>query len=402
MQMHSAAIATMTKEYREQKVKIGEQSRMIAEQDRKLQEQSRLMSELKAHMQAQEKNLEILASHLATVTGKEVALPKPMPWDQTLGEHAPRASTSSQDSTMAEEVAFIYPDASSREMPRKTQYRQILAERDAAEAKSKEVTVKVVAPPKPEACHHSLFPACPKPRGQCSSDCNHTHSLEQIVSHMNELCPGLSSACPTQRLLAQIALKIQTIAADHSLPVCLGEASLERTVDTKDPSSVLGQLATAQQQLSSLHEEHGGCTLCSEAVTSAFASMHPSTSSQETDLFSATPPTNQGLFNRAQELYNRLLHLKSEPLDTLLPTPGAKEYSRLVHLKSEPLDTLLPTPGAKEVGSDGEDVCAEPARGRGKNKGPLKRRCAVLKSEAVKVEADEDSKATRGRKRRRR
>ena len=378
MQMHSAAIATMTKEYREQKVKIGEQSRMIAEQDRQLQEQARLMSELKAHMQAQEKNMEILTVHLATVTGKEVVLPKPEPWNQALGEHIPRATTSSQDNGMSEEAAFVYPEVTSQETPKRMLYRQIFVDRD-AEAKSK-VRVEMVVPPKSEACPHGLSFTCPKQGGQSLIDCSRKHSLEQAMPHMNELCPGLSSACPTQRLLAQIALKIQTIATDHSLPVCLGEASLECVVDAKDPSSVLlGQLATAQRQLASLHEEHGSCTLCSEAASSAFARVLPSTSSQETDILSSTPPTNQGLFNRAQDLHNRL-----------------------VHLESEPLDKLLPMPYAKEANSNKEEVCTEPTRGRGKGKGPSKRRHAASKSDAVQAEAGDNAKATKARKCRRR
>lgn len=378
MQMHSAAIATMTKDYREQKVKIGEQRRMIAEQDRQLQEQARLVTELKSRMQGQEKSIELLAAHLAAVTGKEVALPEPQPWDQTLWDRSPRATaSSSQDSGMSEEGAC-----------RKLQHRLIPAECGDAEVRV------AAAPPKMDECHHHHPPlaACPRKPGRCSKELPLASGLEQMERHMNELCPGLSAACPTQHLFTQIALGIHYIAAEHKLPLrfVLGEASLERggsggdSKDPKDPSSVLGaQLATARQQLANLHEEHGGCTLCSEAISSAFAFLLPSVSRPEAvGLVGSPPPTNQGLFNRAQELYNRLAHLQPE----LLNKP-------------------LFAPCAKEAGDSDEEASAEPAGGRGKGKGLLKRGRSASKSRSdeAKVGAGDNSKATsRGRKRRKR
>ncbi|XP_070179275.1 uncharacterized protein [Littorina saxatilis] len=373
MQMHSAAIATMTKECREQKVKIAEQSRIITEQDRKLQEQCRLVGELKAHMQASEKTMEVLAVQLTAITGKEVALPKPKPWDQSLWElPTARAGPSSQDTGLTEELPiFSYscsPDLAGRDHK-----------------------FKPFAPPDigGRARGH-LFS-----REKCTFEDDYT-GLDPMAYHMNELCHGYSTACSTQRLLFQVALLIPSIAANHSLPLCLADTPQEQKIDPRDPKGIiLQQLTAAQKQLSNLFEEHVGCTQCGDAADPSLVAAHsyltPSTSRHDPALFASSPllppppppppVANQGLMNRAQELYNRMQALSVMSLDKIVAPP----------IKTEPAEM--------------EEIMVEHAKAKGKGKGPMKRGRSVSKaveSDTNKVEASETEPTGRSRKRRRR
>ncbi|XP_076464672.1 uncharacterized protein LOC143296539 isoform X2 [Babylonia areolata] len=347
MQMHSAAIATMTKEYREQKVKIGEQNRIIAEQERQLQEQRRLILELKAHMVAQEKNLETLAGHITSATGKTVRLPETKTWDHGLWDPSSVTSTSSGDCGYDMDD---FPDMD-RGLDRKSQLRHV----------SHRGEVRGRLP------HHG------KQVSSFTVSTEDQSCVEQFMFQANELHQSLSSKCSTKRLLAQIALAIQRIAADHSLPpVCLEECPRGKISDPADPQSdIARQLALAQQQLSTFNEEHVGCSICTaEDATSASPYLHRSEGRTESPVLPSV--ANQGLVNRAQELYNRL--------------------NSLIH------DAGSAKPGTS-ASCGGEGGNAEAARDKGKGKGPLKRKRSASKTDADKVEAVSPQKYRKCRRR---
>lgn len=339
MQMHSAAIATMTKEYREQKVKIGEQNRIIAEQEQHLQEQRRLILELKAHMQAQEKNMEAMASHVSKVTGKVVHPPERKVWDPILWDPSMRASTSSQDCVveLGDDMEVVRPRAAlSKRGDRRLRHLYT-----AKQAASSTIT---------------------------SEDAS---SVEQFMFQANELHQSLSSKCSTKRLLAQIALAVQRITADHSLPVCLEECPRGKTSDSSDPQrDLVLQLAAAQEQLSRFNEEHIGCSVCSAEDSSAspYGPLGDSRSEPQSPVLSSV--ANQGLVNRAQELYNRLNSLIEE-----------KEMTN-----PQPAFVM-------------EGMSADVAVTRGKGKGPLKRKQPTSKGDTDKLETVSSQKPRKCRRR---
>ena len=351
MQMHSAAIATMTKEHHEQKVKMAEQSRVIAEKERQLQEQSLLILELKAHMQAQEKNLESLAAHLTAATGQELVLPETKAWDQSLWDCSLRISSSSQDSGLGQDGPMGC-DVVDKDVDRRKPLRQKKG--------------RLFVPQRKDIVTDQ--PHCGG-RRQSAVD-PFVPSMEQAVFHTSELQESLSSKCSTKRLLAQIALTIQRITADHSLPLCLEDGPKALAADPSNPkSALLEQLGAAQKQLSTLHEEHVGCSLCSQASTSSGMQLQSSACDKESDGPSSVPSVpNQGLVNRAQELYNKLTTLTVN--------------------KCSP-EAIAPADGSLD---------SEINRRKVRGKGPLKRgRCA---SKDV-VEAGGDNMDSAGRKRRR-
>ncbi|KAL8603206.1 hypothetical protein ACOMHN_025221 [Nucella lapillus] len=288
MQMHSAAIATMTKEYREQKVKVGEQTRIMAEQERQLQEQRRLIQELKGHMQVQEKNLDVMVTHLTKVTGKVVHLPERKAWDPSLWDPSLRAAPSTLDCA---------PDC----------------DQDAPPVRDVRPRPGLSGRPERKTRH-------PHRARQAASTATWEDSslVEQFMFQANELHQSLSSKCSTKRLLAQIALAVQRITADHSLPVCLEDRPSGKTWDTSDPQrDLVRQLAQAQEQLSVFNEEHVGCSVCSAEDSASSHDQRNSDSRSEPGLPSVA---NQGLVNRAQELYNKLNSLIE---DTGLTKPAS-------------------------------------------------------------------------------